>query len=486
MLKKEDSYQYLPQLYKSVPKDMYGYRVSPYSVILEGWRRGLELKFYKRLEKPKGKYVFPIFEFSDGNRTHKFTSTRGDLVTKEAIKICINKHTTKEILQKNGVPTPEGKAFNKESTDEEIIEYAKKIGFPAVLKPTNGAGGKGVISNIKSNEDFIKALKYVKYELGYKDIIVEQYFNGEDIRVYVVGEKVIGAIKRVSPTVVGNGIDNIMALIAEKNNQRNKIPALYNNPIKIDQEVHELLAQQGYDVKSIPKYGETVIIKEKSNISSGGDPYDVTDLLTPEMKETAIRATQVVPGLVQSGVDLLVDFKNNNSAVIELNSRPSIRTHLYPINGRARDIPKAIIDYYFPDSKQLNYKESKPLYYFDMKRIMDTLSNSYIEEVKVENYPIENQGVFRFILKNAPKKEKFIKWIQKQATSLKLNGYLKFFKDNKSVIVIAGDRDAIVRYKKRLYNKVNKSYNDVKIIQKDRKSPVNLGFKIISANQKDE
>ncbi|MHC0552916.1 ATP-binding protein [Salinicoccus sp. CNSTN-B1] len=91
--------------------------------------------------------------------------TRGDLVSKEAVKICINKDLTKKHLVEAGVKTPQGEVFNKNDSDEEIQKYAEQLGYPLVLKPTDGTGGAGVIANIKNAEEIQQALQYVRVQL---------------------------------------------------------------------------------------------------------------------------------------------------------------------------------------------------------------------------------------------------------------------------------------------------------------------------------
>ena len=86
-----------------------------------------------------------------------FYKSRGMRVKGEAFTIGTNKILTKKTLEKNGVPVPKGDIFSKEATDEEVIAYAKEIGYPVVLKPSNAAQGKGVIANIE-NEAFLENL----------------------------------------------------------------------------------------------------------------------------------------------------------------------------------------------------------------------------------------------------------------------------------------------------------------------------------------
>src|SRR5690625_45197 len=110
-------YQWLPHLKSSIPESAKGYTTGMYSIALEGWRRGLSLKFINSFRTKSN----TVFELSDDNKTHRFTASRGDLVSQEAMEICRNKAKTKEYLIRENVPTPLGKDF-PEGTKVKDIE----------------------------------------------------------------------------------------------------------------------------------------------------------------------------------------------------------------------------------------------------------------------------------------------------------------------------------------------------------------------------
>src|SRR5690625_4060339 len=228
---------WLEHLEDSIPKEARGYSVSMYTVALEGWRRGLTLKFIN--ENRRRSELFYSLEYQ--GRKHIFTVSKGDQVSDNAIKICRNKHIAKQYLNKAGVPTPEGELFNKEVMDEEIIDYALKLGFPNVIKPVDGTGGTGVIANIKNEKEFKAALNFVRHDLKKTNIIVEKHYDGRGYRIYVAGNKVIGAFDRIPANVIGDGKSNINYLLKEKIKKRDENPALFKRPIKIDKEMHTLL-----------------------------------------------------------------------------------------------------------------------------------------------------------------------------------------------------------------------------------------------------
>jgi len=465
--------KWLPHLEDSIPIEARGYSVSMYSIALEGWRRGLTLTFSNKRRRRSEL----IYSLADENKEHTFTVSRGDLTSNEAREICRNKHLTKEYLLAKNVSTPTGEVFQKNTSDQTILEYAKTQGFPCVIKPSDGTGGAGVIANIKTEKEFIEALEYVRYNLKYPEVIVEKFFEGEDYRVYVVGEKVIGAFIRIPANVIGDGRSDVRELLKKKMVERDKNPALFKRKIKIDKEMHNMLREKGYTLDSVPSEGERVILKSKNNVSSGGDPIDVTSDLTEEIKEIALNATKAIPGLANAGVDIMVDEKKNTGVVLEINSQASIRSHLFPMEGRARDIPKAIIDYYFPETKSAN---EPPLYYFDLGNVFKSIQNGIDKEIVVPAAPTGKLSSTRFVVSGDVQEASYEKWVRIQALNLNLNGHIKQLKNGDASVVISGSVKSIDLFREILKNKAPEKSNVIKVLEKNRTSPVKIGFEITS------
>src|SRR5699024_11123090 len=161
-----------------------------------------------------------LFSLSSKEKTHYFFRSRGDKVTNEAVQIGKNKEKTNSALKEAGVLIPEGRRFAEGAQDEVLVSYAEDLGYPVVLKPTDGSFGRGVVSNIASAGELEDALVYVRRELGYKDVIIEQYIRGEDYRLYVVGDQEIAAMHRTPPYVTGGGHVTIEQLIKQRNEIR--------------------------------------------------------------------------------------------------------------------------------------------------------------------------------------------------------------------------------------------------------------------------
>ncbi|UTR11806.1 acylphosphatase [Evansella sp. LMS18] len=473
----------LPHLTNEVITSARKTKLCAYAVAIEGWRRGLKLKWYT-IDSGKFDHMITfgvnppgrLFSLSSDERTHYFFRTRGDKVTKQAVEIGSDKEDTKVWLTKVGVPVPEGKKFTEEVTDEEILKECTSLRFPVVLKPTNGSLGNGVVTNIKDLQELKKALKYVRVELEYPEVIVERYIYGEEYRVYVIEDKVIAAYNRMPANIAGDGIHTIEELIELKNEQRRDNARLTSCLIEIDKEVLEFIEASGYTLDSIPKKGEKIFLRVKTNVSAGGDPIDVTDKLPEAIKQIAVNAIKAVPGLHHGGVDIIGDFNEPESAVvIELNPTAQIGGILFPMKGRSRDIPGAIIDYYFPETKGIKTDKSK--IYFDFSTVLEPLQNRSGMEVEVNNAPLGKLYSKKYTVSGSVRRLKYHEWIKKEAFNKKLNGFVKNSINGEIEVVVSGvNKEAVNDFKQTLKN--SEFAEVTKVQEAGWQSPVKVGFEI--------
>src|SRR5690625_818173 len=446
----------LPQLPGEIVRNARKTRLCSFAVALEGWRRGLRLKWYTRdSEHFNDMIIFGVnppgrlFSLSSEKKTHYFFRTRGDKVTNDAVELGSDKDATKVLLEKNGVPVPKGRGFDAEATDEEIINFSKKLGFPLVLKPTDGSLGLGVVTNIQNVKEFKEALLYVRQELEYPEVIVEQYIVGEEYRVYVIEDKVIAAYNRKPANITGDGTHSIEELIKLKNLDRRRNARLNSCLIEIDVEIIEFIQDAGYTLDTILPKGEQIYLREKSNVSIGGDPIDVTDEMSDDIKQIAIDALKAVPGLYHGGVDIIINEGNVSkdiAVVLELNPTAQIGGILFPLKGKARNIPAAIIDYYFPETKGIDTTDSRV--YFDLSTVLEPLENRSTIEVEVSPAPLGELYAKKFIVSGTVQRESYHQWLKQEALDRDLNGYIKkMFRGEMEIVVAGTNKEDISAFK---------------------------------------
>jgi len=443
-----------------------------FQISLEAWRRGLEVSYFKK----SGELYYRI---KSQNKTHCFyrSGLMDDEMSVLAHEICLNKEETKKYLSREKIKIPRGKRFEPHYSDDEIVRYAKLIGYPLVLKPTDGHFGIGVFSNIRDEKTLIRYLTYVRQDLKFGDIIIEERIEGDDLRVFVVGDEVVAATIRLPANITGNGKDSIKRLIKLKNTERKRNPRLSKSPIKYDMEIQDSIRSIGYTMKSIPPKGVRLNLRNKCNISAGGDSVDVTEELPMHIKHMAIQAVKAIPGLYHGGVDVLYDIKNPESSgtIIEINSQARISIHLYPSEGIPRDIPAALIDYYFPESIP-NKGKNRNLFY-DRRSTIYALDKDPAEEYTLPSAPEQEVVPREIIVSGVVHGVGYRKWAKNQALKLNISGFAENLRFKKVRIIVAGNNNDINTFIKLCKKGPEKArVDDVEVL--DYTNPIMTGFKI--------
>lgn len=103
-----------------------------------------------------------------------------------------SKFSTLYKLKSANIPIP--KSFMVQSV-EEGLKICGEVGYPVIIKSQIGSKGWGVYKA----KDQKQAEEILKNENVSKNIIQQYVENKFDLRVLVIGDKVLGAIKRIAP-----------------------------------------------------------------------------------------------------------------------------------------------------------------------------------------------------------------------------------------------------------------------------------------------
>lgn len=257
-----------------------------------------------------------------------------------------NKVVTKKILENNSVRVPSGDEFF--NLDEALNKAHRYINKSIVVKPksTNFGLGISIFKEGATEEDIKQAFKLAFAHDN--TVLVEEFIKGKEYRFLVIGDTVPGILHRVPANVIGDGKSNIKELVEEKNKSSLRGKG-YKTPlekINLDENAKLFLKQIGKDFDYIPEKDEIVYLRENSNISTGGDSIDYTDLIPQRFKDIAVESAKAV-GANICGVDMMIeDFndENSNYGIIELNFNPAIHIHSYPYKGKEREIAKEVLN----------------------------------------------------------------------------------------------------------------------------------------------
>ena len=114
-----------------------------------------------------------------------------------SIEASKDKMYANQILAQAGLPIPKT-MLTRFPCKAELVE--KVVGFPCVLKVVTGSHGKGVYlcENAKQFEDLSELVSSIDFKAS---MIIQEYIShseGRDLRVIVIGGRVVGAMQRKS------------------------------------------------------------------------------------------------------------------------------------------------------------------------------------------------------------------------------------------------------------------------------------------------
>lgn len=266
-----------------------------------------------------------------------------------------NKTVTKKILASKGFNVPAGEEYHTKKEAEENYWLYKNKGIVIKPKSTNYGVGISIFKEGAKIEDYQSALDFAFKEDS--TILVEEFIEGTEYRFFVLNGEVAAILLRTPANVIGDGKHTIKELVLEKNknplrgtNHRAPLEA-----IQLDEIEQLMLKEQGYTVTSIPEKDTQVYLRENSNMSTGGDSTDVTDIIDDSYKKAAIEMTETIGARV-CGVDLIIpDYTHISTkespgyTVIEANFNPAMHMHAYVSNGQGRPLTMGILKMLFPE-----------------------------------------------------------------------------------------------------------------------------------------
>lgn len=266
-----------------------------------------------------------------GNRRY-FRSMALDLNTQGAAAMSSDKDYAAYFLRKMGHPTVTGEAFHSDEWREEVGSdrnwrkahaYAKKIGYPVIVKPNSKSQGKGV-TLVYNQKELNSALKSI---FTYDRIaLVQKQAAGHDYRIVVLDGRIISAYERIPLSVVGDGISTIKQLLQKKQVQFQKSGR--DTKLKFDDpRIARKLRRQGRALASVPRKDEQVYLLDNANLSAGGDAVDVTKIMHPAWKKLSVRIAHDM-NLRFTGVDLMIQGDISKPPkkyrILEVNDSPGL------------------------------------------------------------------------------------------------------------------------------------------------------------------
>lgn len=286
-----------------------------------------------------------LVRLGEGCRQRRIWTAETDRTSAIGEAISCDKALTKWMLAAAGVPVPRGRPV---ASDQDAWAAACEVGLPVTVKPLNANHARGITLDARSREQVEAGYRFAQQETEAGRVIVEQFAQGTNHRILVIGDRVAAATRGERQIVQGDGRQTVSQLIDQVNREPGRGLNYTDllDPIEVTPGLQLLLEQQGYQTDSIPKAGSRVIVQLVGDLKA-----DVTDEVHPRTAAHAVLAARVV-GLDVAGIDLVCTdigqpLEEQGGAIVEVNAGPSLKMHLDPLVGKPRPVGEAIVDLIF-------------------------------------------------------------------------------------------------------------------------------------------
>ncbi len=309
--------------------------LNPYArlIVDEALRRGIHVE----VTDAEGGF----FRLSHGGRSIQCRESLSELTSAVAMSICDDKAVTRRLASAAGLAVPA--QISADGGEGEKHAFLEKYG-KLVVKPARGEQGRGIsvgIASVKTLEAAIEQARTVCDR-----VLLEAYFEGEDLRLVVIDYKLVAAAVRRPPRVIGDGESTIRKLI-DIQSRRRAAATGGESRIPVDAETERCLGEQGLDLDSIPAEGREITVRKAANLHTGGTIHDVTAKVHPDLVAAACDAAKAI-GIPVVGIDFIVrDPEKSDYVFIEANERPGLANH------EPQPTAERFVDLLFPGSRAM-------------------------------------------------------------------------------------------------------------------------------------
>ncbi|MCZ2815506.1 N-acetylglutaminylglutamine synthetase [Modestobacter sp. VKM Ac-2984] len=291
-------------------------QLNPYARIIadEALRRGI------RVEVTDAE--FGELRLALGGRAVLTRESLSEFTSAVAMSRCDDKRVTRRIMERAGVRVPRGAVVvdGADAAAQQLLTDCDAV----VVKPARGEQGKGITVGVRDEPALERALALAAQYCP--DVLVEELVAGDDLRVVVIDHRVVAAALRRPAEVVGDGRQDVAALVRETSRRRQRATG-GESSIPLDDATAEVVTDAGHAMDEVLPRGQRLRVRRTANLHTGGTIDDVTDRLHPDIAAAAVRASRAI-GIPVTGLDFMVpEVTGPEHVFIEANERPGLANH---------------------------------------------------------------------------------------------------------------------------------------------------------------
>lgn len=258
-------------------------------------------------------------------------------------RLVYDKTLTHRMFARSGVPYPEASLIPIQR-EQDIVDYWREH-RPVVIKPNTGSLAQGVCVDPKSEAELLAAVATIR-GMRRNYVLFERFIPGDNFRIVLYREHLVGLIRWVPPWVVGDGVSSLGDLIAAKAEyrQRSRITPV---TVQID-----AIQAQGHALETVLPAGRKCRLNASSSHTTGGESERVDPASVHPDNMALFVAAAKATYLDLSGIDFIstdigVSHLANQAGINEINACPNIDNLYYADGGESTREVETLLKLYF-------------------------------------------------------------------------------------------------------------------------------------------
>ncbi|TLP46102.1 N-acetylglutaminylglutamine synthetase [Cohaesibacter sp. CAU 1516] len=288
--------------------------LNPYAQIIvdEALRRGIHVEILDA--------AYGLFRLTYGGRSVRCRESLTDLTSAVTLSICDDKRMTRKLVEQAGVAVPAQLDLAEGADISSFLRNHDSV----VVKPSRGEQGQGIAVGVSNYDAVLAAIERARKVCP--DVLLEDCYEGHDLRLVVIDDRVVAAALRLPAKVIGDGKKTVRQLI-ESQSRRRAAATGGESTIPIDAETERCVIEAGLGMDDCPERGREITVRKTANLHTGGTIVDVTEEVHPRLIDAAVKAAKAID-IPVTGIDFMVkDHRQPDYVFIEANERPGLANH---------------------------------------------------------------------------------------------------------------------------------------------------------------
>jgi len=280
-----------------------------------------------------------VYQIGWGSRAVRTTRSATARDSANGASVAQSKSAAAMMLRAAGLPVP---VHALARSPVQAIGFARRIGWPLVVKPDSADRGEGVTVDVRDERKLVAAFETARAVAAETPILVERQVDGVCYRLFIVRGALLFAVRRLPKSVLGDGRSSVAELIRQANQHEYTAPPwMRTEPFPDDDAARAAIAAAGFTMEFVPQPDVRVPLRRIESTADGGFHEHVTSEVHPANVDAASRAAALLD-LDIAGVDIIssdisVPWFDNGAVINEVN--------FAPVLGRSENSRRRIPEY---------------------------------------------------------------------------------------------------------------------------------------------